>query len=125
MGLRRRGRIHQGYTGQCAGERELPEEAKRVAAAAAEGMLRHVEGQGRGWGVRHWGGVEAAHGEVEAGSPWEQGIVGRAERQRVRAQGSNGGMRVRGGGSGKELGFGRDREYRKRVFLGAGGVGSS
>jgi hypothetical protein len=52
MGLRRRGRIHQGYTGRRAGKRELPEEAKFVAAA--EGMQRDIEGPEGGWGYDIW-----------------------------------------------------------------------
>jgi hypothetical protein len=60
---------------RCMGERELPEEAKLIAAATAEGMRRHIEGRGGGRRVRHWGGMEVVHGEVEAGSPREQGIV--------------------------------------------------
>jgi hypothetical protein len=39
-----------------------------------------------------------------AGVPGPPDPVRRDERQRVRAQGSDGGMRVRGGGSGKDLG---------------------
>jgi hypothetical protein len=107
MGLRRRGRIHKGYTRRRVGKRELLEEAKLVAAAAAEGMQRHIEGPGEDGGTtfgRRGGRAQRSRGGFAWGAR-RRGALGAGEAAVAAAgAGSSGAGAVedgRGGGGGR------------------------